>query len=224
LPLADGSEVVLNANSQVTLDITPDHRRVRLDRGQAQFNVSKNERVPFEVPVDSTVVEALGTVFTVKKGALGDSEVVVVEGRVLIHAQERDPGFPLGEGQTADVEQGHVQMRPKEISQLDARNSWTAGVVELRSTKLSEAAERFNPHNRRQLVVDPDIADMHVDGIFVASDPEGFAASLEQLRGIHRSFSRDPETGVEIIRLSKQALPSGSSNMTGDGKRLADPH
>lgn len=224
LDLSDGSVVILNTNSQVTVDFKTGLRRVLLDRGEALFKVKKNDAAPFEVPVGSTIVESVGTVFMVERKVHDAAEVMVEQGAVRLHVNKVAEPYVLKQGDTATVDHGKFILGPPEPSQTDGRSAWVEGVVSLHGVTLAEAAERFNPYNRRQLVVDPDIASIPVNGIFIATNPEGFAEALEQLNGIHHSVTPDPATGVELIRLSKKALPGAAPIKTTDGKKLADRH
>jgi ferric-dicitrate binding protein FerR (iron transport regulator) len=214
LDLVDGSFVTLNANSQVTLDMTDDHRHVQLDRGEALFKVRKNDRVPFEVVVDTTTVRAVGTVFSVEKKGVDSAETVVQEGQVELVADHKKP-FSVSAGEIADIQAGNVWLRTPETSKVDGRLSWTTGLISLDGKTLAEAAERFNRTNRRQIAVDRDIADQPVGGLFSSSNPDGFADALEKMFGITHSISRDPRSGVETIRLSHKMRRDDLPHNTG---------
>lgn len=81
--LADGSQVMLNTNSQIKVDYSDSYRRVYLLQGEALFTVAKNAERPFRVYAGNGLIEALGTAFSVYlKGA--EVEVAVTEGRVSL--------------------------------------------------------------------------------------------------------------------------------------------
>lgn len=83
--LADGSRVDLNRGAAITVEFTATERRVRLERGEAHFTVTKDPTRPFVVEVDGVAVRAVGTAFSVKRGA--DSvAVLVTEGIVAVNS------------------------------------------------------------------------------------------------------------------------------------------
>ncbi len=92
LVLADGSRVYLNAESQLKFPVAfiGDERKVYL-KGEAYFDVAKNEGKPFIVETDEVKVEVLGTEFDVR--AYEEEEVVsttLVDGKVKVWAGDRD--------------------------------------------------------------------------------------------------------------------------------------
>src|SRR5690606_12160455 len=83
--LADGSQVILNTNSQIKVEYGDSFRRVYLLQGEALFTVAKNAERPFRVYAGNGVIEAVGTAFSVYlKGA--EVDVAVEEGRVALAA------------------------------------------------------------------------------------------------------------------------------------------
>jgi transmembrane sensor len=81
--LADGSEVILNTNSQIRVNYSDADRQVYLLQGEALFTVAKHAGRPFRVYAGNGRVEALGTAFSVYlKGE--DVNVTVTEGRVSL--------------------------------------------------------------------------------------------------------------------------------------------
>lgn len=81
--LADGSQVMLNTNSQIKVEYGDTYRRVYLLQGEALFTVAKNLERPFRVYAGSGLIEAVGTAFSVY---LQDTQVnvAVTEGRVSL--------------------------------------------------------------------------------------------------------------------------------------------
>jgi transmembrane sensor len=81
VPLADGSRVTLNTDSELQVSLEPRERVVSLDRGEAYFEVAKDKSRPFIVNVGPKRVIAIGTQFSVRRD--GDSiQVIVTEGTV----------------------------------------------------------------------------------------------------------------------------------------------
>jgi ferric-dicitrate binding protein FerR (iron transport regulator) len=106
------------------------------------FRVKENQGVSFEVPVGSTTVEAVGTVFSVVRKSRDTAEVVVREGEVRFHTQERKQTIALKKGQIADVDHDDIHLRPAAVSRLDGGATWIAGVVSLNGDMLAAAADK----------------------------------------------------------------------------------
>lgn len=83
--LADGSQVVLNTNSQIKVDYHDGYRNVQLLQGEALFKVAKDTARPFRVYAGRGRIEALGTAFSVYLNGAAIS-VAVTEGRVSLAA------------------------------------------------------------------------------------------------------------------------------------------
>ena len=86
IPLADGSVIHLNTNSQVEVDYSKGYRNIRLVQGEAHFTVAKNKNLPFRVYAGKRRVEAIGTAFSVHLREK-DIDVLVTEGTVELAAQ-----------------------------------------------------------------------------------------------------------------------------------------
>jgi len=81
--LADGSQVILNTNSQIKVDYDAGYRRVHLLQGEALFTVAKDPSRPFRVYAGQGRIEAVGTAFSVHLDGTNVS-VMVAEGRVSL--------------------------------------------------------------------------------------------------------------------------------------------
>jgi len=81
--LPDGSEVLLNTNSQLTLNFTASARVLNLTQGEILVRVAKGDR-PFSVVANNQIVQATGTEFTVEITKEQHVEVIVTEGSVAL--------------------------------------------------------------------------------------------------------------------------------------------
>jgi transmembrane sensor len=91
--LAEGSKITLDANSALNVELTPGQRSLRLARGEAYFQVSKDPTRPFIVTAGGTRVRAVGTAFNVR---ISDHRTVVavVEGKVEVTAPSESAKDP----------------------------------------------------------------------------------------------------------------------------------
>jgi len=183
LPLADGSRVELNTNSELAVAFSGKERRVRLGRGEAFFKVAKDGARPFIVEAGDYRVVAVGTAFTVR--LIGSEvDVVVTEGRVRIDGPAKAneaarPAFAAA-GQAAVAIAANPVVRPVPPQELETALGWREGLLIFEGKPLGEVAAEFNRYNRRQLVVDPSAVDVVVDGTFRATNVDGFLRLLRQ--------------------------------------------
>lgn len=88
--LADGTIITLNKHSTLRVDRTwlAQTRSVRMESGEAFFEVARDEHKPFEVHIGETKVVVLGTSFNIRR--TGDiTEVTVSTGKVSVtHGQQ----------------------------------------------------------------------------------------------------------------------------------------
>src|SRR6218665_246150 len=91
LTLSDGTKIILESKSKLTVEnFTDAVRQVRL-QGKASFDVAHNVRRPFYVYTDNLITKVLGTNFTIN--TVGEGETVEVKtGRVAVFpkAQKSD--------------------------------------------------------------------------------------------------------------------------------------
>jgi transmembrane sensor len=85
VPLADGSHITLNTATRVRVELTPKERHVRLDDGEAFFEVAHDATRPFIVQAGNKRVVAVGTKFSVRRNG-EDIRVVVTEGKVRVES------------------------------------------------------------------------------------------------------------------------------------------
>jgi len=87
--LPDGSRVWLNAKSHLRypLQFAENHRDIIL-KGEAYFEVVRNELQPFVVHAGKLTTTVLGTAFNVKSFPQGTTTVTVAEGKVQVAKQD----------------------------------------------------------------------------------------------------------------------------------------
>lgn len=202
LPLADGSRVELNTNTDLAVSFSASERRVQLERGEAFFNVAKDRERPFIVQAGAYRVIAVGTAFTVK--LRGDEvNVLVTEGRVRIEGPATDGGPQRASfasaGQVAVAANALPVVRPVPAEQVDGALSWREGLLIFEGRPLGEVASEFNRYNREQLVVDPSATGVVVDGTFRATNIEGFLRLLREGFGVQAFRDRSSDIILKKI-------------------------
>lgn len=193
--LADGSHVELNTASTLRVDYSDERRDVRLQAGEALFQVAKDATRPFVVRAANASVRAVGTEFNVRMRERDVVEVTVTEGVVAVdgspaNQQEADdaavaPPRRITAGEGAMLGFGAVAPLALDADSLEQRIAWRRGVIELRGETLDQAVAEFNRYRSVPLVVgDPRIASIRVGGTFATSESAKFLDALQSGFGI----------------------------------------
>ncbi len=181
--LADGSSVELNTATHLLIDLSPALRVVRLESGEALFQVAKDKSRPFVVRTPLADVRAVGTAFTVNIEG-GDLLVAVSEGVVSVERTGKELArVPAGQSfRLAPDGQSRQEEHP--AAEIERLQSWRSGWLVFSGETLAAATATFNRYNRLQIdIPDQEIAALQVGGSFRATDPVGFTEALA------RSFS-----------------------------------
>lgn len=205
LTLEDGSRVSLNTETRITASFDDGARTIRLERGEAMFEVAHDPRRPFVVQASDTEVQAMGTAFNVRLRSEA-IEVTVTEGRVRLKSidalQARSSGGTVhrpddsrrGGSETPGARRGEVMLsagsaavaaagviEPVQLAEEVARRriAWRDGVVELQGETLAQAVDEFNRYRKAEIViVDPAVASLRVGGRFGTDEADKFVDAL----------------------------------------------
>lgn len=189
LPMADGSQVTLNTDSEIRVAMSETERLVDLKQGEAFFEVAKDPHRPFVVRVGDRRVVAIGTKFSVRRdGQSNDSniQVIVTEGVVRVesaneHAIENAAVHRLTAGGVARVNRDGLIVQRKQVPEAEEQLSWLSGVLIFRDVTLGEAAAEFNRYSERKIRIDdPRVADMRIAGSFRTTNIDGLLRLLER--------------------------------------------
>jgi len=195
VPLADGSRLTLDERSRVSVQYETATRRVRLESGEALFEVAKDPKRPFVVQAGNIRVRAVGTAFVVSRHTDGDVEVTVSEGTVDIWRETTspEPAVRLAAGNRTLVTTETIA-EPVKLTdaQLARAVAWSVKVIDLNGRTLGDAAAELNRYNRRTVVIaDHRLAAQTVVGRFQATDPMGFAAAAATMLDAHVRIDGD---------------------------------
>jgi transmembrane sensor len=180
--LDDGSTVVLGPRSQLTVDLSDRTREIRFARGEALFEVAKDEARPFVVTTDFATVRALGTKFGVDL-VNGEIRVTVETGSVVVTQKFPERTFTV----TASQELHSTATGDWVALPVDAARklAWGEKRLIFNDETLADAIAEFNRRNAVQLRVDdPSVAGRAIRGSFEANDPLTFARTLERVMGV----------------------------------------
>jgi len=201
VPLSDGSKVTLNTDSQIHVELSPTLRRVKLDQGEAFFEVSKDGARPFVVEIADKRVIAVGTQFSVRREN-NDIRVLVTEGRVWIERRgtaDKAAQTQLAAGSEARTSQTAVLIDRPAPAQVEQLLSWRTGYLIFRDTALADAVADFNRYSARKIYIeDPAIAGIRIGGNFRSGDADAFLWLL------HSGFPINVEQRSDRIILTKR--------------------
>lgn len=174
LTLADGSRVILNGRSAINIDITDQHRRVEVVRGEALFQVASDQAHPFRVRAGDARVRVTGTRFEVRRRD-GTVRLTVAEGSVAASDGRRERQL------TADqqVHWRDGRLGPVAAVDADAALAWARGRLVFRDRPLGELLADLGPYHPDRLVLLNDaLAGQRVSGTFATDQPEAVLSAL----------------------------------------------
>ncbi|MEJ1965033.1 MAG: FecR domain-containing protein [Gammaproteobacteria bacterium] len=188
LTLDDGTRIFLNTDTTLFVKEDATHRHVKLDTGEALFDVAKDPRRPFIVTAGDKEVVALGTSFVVRREPR-QLVVTLVEGKVRVRAGGLARETVLNAGQRLTF----IERKPAAIDEppIDDVIAWRRGEVILDKTRLLDAVEEMNRYSAVKLVLDdPVVAEIRVSGIFRAGDSVRFAQAVGE--AYHLAVDHEP--------------------------------
>ncbi|MEE8295982.1 MAG: FecR domain-containing protein [Sphingomonadales bacterium] len=199
--LADGSLVTLNTNTELRVDYTEGYRHLILSRGEAYFDVAKDQSRPFTVEAGSQSVTALGTQFNILRDN-GQITVAVIEGVVAVHDNgDLDAAIEVINGQAVprrildEKENGQFRLEAggvgtfsktarvitaPEVADITKFYSWRDGVLRFEDETLEFVINNINRYTSRQIILNgADARNMRISGVFLTNDIEGVLKGLE---------------------------------------------
>jgi transmembrane sensor len=184
IKLSDGSTVHLDVDSEVSVVMSPQERRLELAKGRAYFEVAHDKARPFSVTAAGTRTVALGTRFEVSVQQSQAVSVSLAEGSVAITdavdvAESEKWREVLTPGQQLQVHADHDQ---RERIQVDARAiaSWSRGRLIFNGMPLDKVLDEINRYASIKVHLgDTGLANIPIGGNFVAgADSNEFVETL----------------------------------------------
>ncbi|MFQ6574347.1 FecR family protein [Pseudomonas sp. UM16] len=156
ITLADGSQVLLNSGSALSVDFSSGQRRVTLKVGEALFEPADDPR-PFVVEAGGEAVQGSGAVFSVRRDG-SHNRVVIAQGQAQI-GERVLTSTPDARAQTA----------------------WQRGKLIFNGKPLREVLAELERYQHGRIVLsDQTLGAMQVSGVFDLDDPQGLLRTLEQ--------------------------------------------
>ncbi|NHN35906.1 DUF4880 domain-containing protein [Pseudomaricurvus alcaniphilus] len=160
LTLADGSQVTVGADSHIESEISEADRYVRLLQGEAFFEIVKAAGVPFWVEIDDTVVQVVGTTFSINRSSQR-IKVSVLEGVVRVAAAAPTVNDPsASEARHIELREGQQVLRTVggEFGEIIAlptaeMESWRTGWLSYKSEPLIDVISDANRYFEGEIVI-----------------------------------------------------------------------
>src|SRR3546814_2159233 len=139
VPLADGSIAAINTASTIEVKLDDAVRHVRVEQGEAWFQVAKDKQRPFVVAAGRARVRAVGTAFSVRRRA-GGADILVTEGEVEVWAAGAEGHrVRLRTGSRGFVaDDAAIEQASAAPSAIDRALAWRSGKVDLAGDRLDE--------------------------------------------------------------------------------------
>ena len=188
ITLPDGSEVELNAMSDLRVRLSEGQRYARLTDGEALFDVRPDANRPFVVETPFGELRVLGTSFVVRIGPAG-ARASVISGRVEA-APARTIGAEMetiiaGAGEEIALTRDAVETMPLPQPALERRLAWRSGMLAFDGETLAEAAfEVERQTGVRFEFASAELAEMRVGGYINATDVDAFADLITNNLGL----------------------------------------
>lgn len=174
LALADGSRVMLNTDSAVSLDFSAGARRIRLAAGEIHVTTGAagTAAPPFLVDTPHGVLRALGTRFCVRLLDAG-CRVAVYAGAVEVRTAQASRRLPAGQR----VEFSSAGIAPPQPVD-DADSAWTDGMLVASGMRLQDFAAELQRYRHGVLRCAAEVADLRISGTYPLDDTERVLAAV----------------------------------------------
>lgn len=195
IELADGSRLLLNTNTAVSVDYRPSQRLVILHHGQVNCTVAKDATRPFEVKADNLMVRALGTVFEVYRKTAGDITVTVREHAVAARIQNASTENNERESNPVNIQAGQrlVYQGDSRLNQPSTVNptqaaAWQHHHLSVKDRPLSELVEELNRYRLGRIYLAGNtLKNLRVTGVFPLDNPDAVLSSVRKVLGLQES-------------------------------------
>ncbi|MDH1629482.1 FecR family protein [Pseudomonas mosselii] len=181
LQLEDGSRIQLNTDSALQVELDAGERRVRLLRGEAWFEVTRDPSRPFVVRAGDGWVRVIGTRFSVAE-AHGQARVQLAQGKVEVRA---------GTGQGVFLEPGqaveYAASGPGSVHGFEPARAfaWRERQLVFSQQPLGEVVAELNRYWPGQTVVLGDgLRQRKVSGVFDIDKPDAVLKALTHTLGV----------------------------------------
>lgn len=177
--LADGSMVYLNKDSEISFSkkFGRKDRKMTL-KGEAFFEVKRNEKIPFVISTYKTKTQVLGTKFNIYSDQSEQVKVSVVSGLVAFYTNKSNHQVELSAGENGICNSGMASVE-KELNNDSNFLAWKTGTLHFTATPLTEAFHLLQKQYSRVFVFESNDGDFPALTTIIDNMP--LEAVLEEL-------------------------------------------
>lgn len=200
--LSDGTNVELNAHTNLVFEATTTERRVRMGSGQAFFAVTKDPSRPFIVDTPLGSVRVTGTAFDVRTTTADAIAVTVAEGSVEVrlgenNTQSASAPILLEAYDQLTVTEGQSAVRKLSADALADQVAWRDGLIVVDSATLASVLKQFAHYHGIGISAADEVAHHKLSGRFPLDDLDGFLLSLETIHPVR--VIRDQSGTIRVV-------------------------
>lgn len=182
--LNDGSKITVGGKSALVAFTDPKQRRVKLEQGQAYFEVAHDPAHPFVVVAGDAEITVRGTKFDVKR--IGDDvKVNVLEGRVEVRRRgvltfltAGSPDAVLTAGQASELAPTSDAFA-KAAPAATSAGEWRTGRLFYADAPLSDIVADARRYSNSRIELADGVAGMSLTVSYRAGDIDGLSDSIE---------------------------------------------
>lgn len=213
--LSDGTEVLLNTNTRISVAYSEQERLINLERGELHVEVAHNPLRPLRVVANDRIVEAIGTAFNMRRTDGMTIELLVTDGRVRVSALDLAPypealvaqvthqspsgdeSFAVSAGEEivlGSAEEVLQSIAPEDIA---IKLSWREGNLTFQGETLEEAMAEVGRYTSTQFIfLDESAKAIRVAGRFKAGDMNALLSTLQDSFNI--TYHQVDENRIEL--------------------------
>jgi transmembrane sensor len=177
--LNDGSTVLMNSDTALSVDYSSTIRQLTLYRGQATFRVFHDPARPFVVKAANGRAQAIGTKFDVD---IRRELVIVTTLEGLVQVTTSANG-----SRGVNVDSGHQarysadgRLLPLQVVDLEAETAWQRGKLRFDRRPLGDVTFELQRYRREKIIIaNSSLQSLEVSGVFDTSDPEAVLQTIE---------------------------------------------
>jgi transmembrane sensor len=174
--LADGTQIELNTDTEITVDLQLFERKVQLHRGEVLFNVSHNPLRPFDVAVGNGRIRDIGTRFDVY-AQINRVDVAVLEGIVAVSTRAQQMELTAGQAATYDA---NGKLNPTAMPNPQTLTAWEHGKLIFADQPLVDVLTQIARYHTVEFqIADPKLRELKISGTFKTANLQLLLETLE---------------------------------------------
>ena len=178
ISLADGSKILLNTESALSVNFSEHQRLITLHQGEGYFKVAADSSRPFVVKTDAGQVQALGTAFDVKQQQQ-EVSVTVFEHAVKITTTSGEQKDKLLESeQIIFTRDGFKALNHANLQRAAA---WHQQIMVFQDKPLAEVVAELDRYRPGKIMIIGDaVKKLPITGVFGIADSDIALQTLQQ--------------------------------------------